>query len=98
MTFVQVIEYKTSHPEQIDEMMDRWLAETAGKRTATHALVLSDRDRPGSYMEFVEFPSYEDAMRNSEMPETDKAARTMMDLCDEPPVFHNFEVRRDDRI
>lgn len=98
MTFVQVIEYKTSHPERIDGILDRWLSETEGKRTATHALVMSDRDHPGTYMEFVEFPSFEDAMRNSALPETDKIAREMMDLCDEPPVFHNLDVMREDRL
>lgn len=98
MTFVQIIEYKTSQPDRIGDIMDRWLAETQGKRTATHAVVMSDRDHPGTYMEYVEFPSYEDAMRNSKLPETDKIAREMMELCDEPPVFHNLDVMREDRL
>lgn len=98
MTFVQVIEYKTSRPEQLNEIMDRWLSETQGKRTATHAVLMSDRDHRGTYMEFVEFPSYDDAMRNSSLPETGKFAQQITDLCDEPPVFHNLEVMRDEKL
>lgn len=98
MTFVQLIEYKTEHPEQMNDMMDRWLAETRGKRTATHAVLMSDREHPGTYVEFVEFPSYEDAMRNSSLPETDRFAKEMMALCEGDPVFHNLEVMRDERL
>ncbi|MFI5614794.1 hypothetical protein [Amycolatopsis sp. NPDC051903] len=98
MSFVQVIEYKTSHPDQLNEIMDQWKAETKGNRTATHAVVMSDRDHPGTYMEFVEFPNYEEAMRNSALPATSKFAEQIMKLCDEPPVFHNLEVVRDEKL
>lgn len=98
MTFVQVIEYKTSRPEQLNEIMDHWLSETQGKRTATHAVLMSDRDQPGTYMELVEFPSYDEAMRNSALPETGKFAKQITNLCSEPPIFHNLEVVRDDKL
>ncbi|MEV4599026.1 hypothetical protein AB0K15_16640 [Amycolatopsis sp. NPDC049253] len=98
MSFVQVIEFKTSHPDELNELMDEWKTATQGSRTATHAVVMSDRDNPGTYMEFVEFPSYEEAMRNSELPETAKFAERIGKLCDGPPVFHNLEVVRDERL
>ena len=33
-------------------------------------MLTRDRDRPNTYVDIVEFPSYEDAMKNSELPET----------------------------
>src|SRR5438309_2356429 len=98
MTFVQLIEFKTSRLEELNQIMDRWMSETEGKRTATHAVVMSDRDNPGTYLEIVEFPSYDEAMRNSNLPETGKFAKQITDLCDAPPIFHNLEVMRDQEL
>ena len=98
MAFVQLVEFKTSHPDELNKIMDQWMSETEGKRTATHALMMSDRDNPQTYVEIVEFPSYDEAMRNSNLPETSKFAKQISDLCDAPPVFHNLEVLRDERL
>lgn len=98
MSFVQLIEFRTTHPEQMDELMDTWVSATEGKRTATRAVVASDYDRPDTYVEIVEFPSYEEAMRNSQLPETNDIARRMRALCEEPVVFRNLDVRREQRL
>ena len=98
MTFMQLIEFKTSHLDEFNEILDRWMSETEGKRTATHAVMTSDRDNPGTYLEIVEFPSYEEAMRNSTLPETGKFAERIQSLCDAPPVFHNLDVVREERL
>ncbi|MEU6644779.1 hypothetical protein ABZ863_19785 [Saccharomonospora sp. NPDC046836] len=98
MTFMQVIEFKTSRYNDVNELVNGWMRETEGKRTATHAVMTSDRDRPGSYLEIVEFPSYDAAMANSNLPETGKFAARMNELCDEPPVFHNLDVMRDESL
>ncbi|GAB1691923.1 hypothetical protein [Krasilnikovia sp. M28-CT-15] len=42
----------------------------------------------------VEFPSYEAAMANSELPETGEFARQMAALCSNGPEFQNLEVKR----
>src|SRR5918999_5161818 len=61
MAFIQLIEYTTSRIDEANRLFDQWLTETQGKRT-THRIVLtSDRDRPNTYIEIVEFPSYEEA-------------------------------------
>jgi hypothetical protein len=98
MSFVQLIEFRTTHPEQLDQLMDRWMSATEGKRTATRAVVAADHDRPDTYVEIVEFPSYEEAMRNSQLPETNDIARRMQELCESPPVFRNLDVRREQRL
>ncbi|MFF5992452.1 hypothetical protein [Prauserella flavalba] len=98
MTFMQLIEFSTSRYDEMNELMESWMRETEGKRTATHAVMGSDRDHPGTYVELVEFPSYEEAMKNSDLPETSRFAERMTALCDGPPVFHNLDVVRDEKL
>lgn len=96
MAFVQIIEYKTTRQDEITQLLDEWLAATAGKRTATRGLICADRDRADTYVEIIQFPSYEEAMRNSELPETSAAAEKFAKLCDEGPTFRNLDVVRED--
>lgn len=96
MKFVQIIEFTTSRIDEINEIMDEWLATTDGKRTAIHGLQTKDRDRDRTYLSIVEFPSYAQAMENSNLPETTAFAESMTKLCDGPPVFRDLDVLRDD--
>lgn len=98
MTFVQLIECRTSRFDEVDRLMDDWVAQTRGKRTATHDLVGRDRSDASHIVEIVEFASYEDAMRNSNLPETDRIFREMVALCDEMPTFTDLEVVRDEQL
>lgn len=98
MTFVQLIDCKTSRFDEVDRLMDRWVEQTKGKRTATHDLVGRDRSDASHFIEIVEFPSYEEAMRNSNLPETDAIFREMVALCDEMPTFTDLDVVRDEQL
>ncbi|HEY7596092.1 MAG TPA: hypothetical protein VH969_23315 [Actinophytocola sp.] len=98
MKYVQVIEFTTGRIDEINELMDQWLASTDGKRTAVHALQTSDRDRDRTYLSIVEFPSYEKAMENSNLPETTAFAESMAKLCDGSPVFRNLDVLREETL
>ena len=60
--------------------------------SALRGTVTEDRDRPGYYLNIVEFDSYESAMENSARPETGRFAEQMAKLCDGPPTFHDLEV------
>jgi hypothetical protein len=40
----------------------------------------------------VEFPSYEAAMENSRLPETNRIAEQMQKLSDGEPTFRNLDV------
>ncbi|MFC5906246.1 hypothetical protein [Streptacidiphilus monticola] len=95
MSFVQIIDFETTRTEEMDKLFDEWMQTTTGRRTASHDLHTQDRDRPGHYVEIVEFPSYEEAMRNSEMPETQQFAARMRELCSGEPRFMNLDVLRD---
>ncbi|MEV6112278.1 ester cyclase [Streptomyces sp. NPDC052109] len=98
MTFVQLIECRTSRLDEMNRLMDDWVAQTKGRRTATHALVGKDRSDAAHVVEVVEFPSYEEAMRNSNLPETDKIFQGIVALCDEMPTFTDLDVVRDERL
>ncbi|MFI9153860.1 ester cyclase [Streptomyces sp. NPDC053367] len=98
MTFVQLIDCKTSRFDEMNRLMDTWVEQTRGKRTATHNVIGKDRSDASHYIEIVEFPSYEEAMRNSNLPETDRIFRDMVALCDEMPTFTDLEVVRDEQL
>jgi predicted ester cyclase len=98
MTFVQIIDCRTSRFDDMNQLMDTWVEQTRGKRTATHAVVGKDHSDASHFIEIVEFPSYEEAMRNSGLPETDKIFREMVALCDGMPTFTDLDVVRDDRL
>ncbi|PCG83124.1 ester cyclase [Streptomyces sp. WZ.A104] len=98
MTFVQVIDCKTSRADELNRLMDSWVEATRGKRTATHSIVGRDRADSTHVVEIVEFPSYEEAMKNSNLPETDRIFREMVALCDGEPSFTDLDVMRDEQL
>ncbi|MEV0221158.1 ester cyclase [Streptomyces sp. NPDC050704] len=98
MTFVQLIDCKTSRFDEMNRLMDTWVEQTKGRRTATHSVIGKDRSDASHFIEIVEFPSYEDAMRNSNLPETDRIFREMVALCDEMPTFTDLDVVRDELL
>ncbi|AHH95788.1 hypothetical protein GCM10010174_46600 [Kutzneria viridogrisea] len=98
MTFIQLIQYRTTQPEEVGELLDRWIATSAGKRTATRTRVTRDRNEPTSYVEVLEFPSYELAMANSTMPETNAIHERFVELCEEGPTFVDLDVLRDEAL
>jgi hypothetical protein len=98
MPFIQIIEYQTSRIDELNAALDSWLDKTKGKRAATRGTQARDRDAGNSYVQIVEFPSYEEAMANSNLPETGDFAAQLTALCDGPPTFRNLDVLRDDRM
>jgi steroid delta-isomerase-like uncharacterized protein len=98
MTFVQIIDCKTDRVDDMNRLLDKWVEQTHGKRTATHATVARDRADSHHVIEIVEFPSYEEAMRNSNLPETNRIFEEMVALCDMPPTFTDLDVVRDSQL
>ncbi len=96
MEFIQIIEVTTTRPEEIQELVEQWSAKTQGRRTVCRSTLTADRDQPNTYVQIVEFPSYQEAMANSGLPETGEFAEKLAGLCDGPPVFRNLDVRRVD--
>jgi quinol monooxygenase YgiN len=91
MTFVQIVEFKTSRIDEMRERGRRFQEETGGGGS-TSAIVCADRDNEGRYFIIAQFPSYEEAMKNSEAPETQALAADMAKLGDGPPTFYNLDL------
>lgn len=96
--FVQIVEIQTSRIDEVRALSDRYRDERMAAPDAdasqapVRAMVTADRDRPGHYLNIVEFDSYEKAMENSERPETSEFAAQLAKLCDAPPKFYNLDV------
>jgi len=98
MAFVQIIEMTTTKVPEIEGLMNGWMAATAGRRSASRSLLTKDRDRPDTYVQVVEFPSYEAAMANSDLPETTAFAEKLSALCMSGPTFRNLDIVRVDEL
>ena len=95
MGFIQIIEFSSTRVDELDVLLDEWLERTRGKRTAVRGVQTMDRDRANTFVQIIEFPSFEEAMANSELPETSEISARLAELCEVPPTFRNLEVRRD---
>jgi hypothetical protein len=95
MRFVQTIEIKTSRWDEMAALDREWLAATEGTRTLVREMHGRDRDRPDTYLIVAEFASYEDAMKNNDLPATKQIAERMAKLADGEVVFRNYDLLDD---
>jgi quinol monooxygenase YgiN len=91
--FIQLIEVETQHFDDIQALVDDYREQAGANSTARRSTVTADKDRPNTYVNIVEFDSYESAMANSQRPETAHFAEQLAKLCDGPPRFRNLDVR-----
>lgn len=90
--FVQVVEFETKQSDECRRLIEEYRAATAGRSTVRRGMLSKDRDQADRCISIVEFDSYEDAMRNSEMPETQKLAEQLGALSSSGPRFWNLDV------
>ena len=95
-TFLQIAEIRIDDPDvalrTLEETEDAWREATVGRRTALVERLYSDRDRPGIYFAVNEFPSYEQAMENSSLPETSDLAAAAGEIVDEVVSYRNLDL------
>jgi len=93
--FVQIIELQTSRLNEVEaltqEIRDR--LDDGRSSSPRRSTVTADRDRPGYYLNIVEFDSHEAAVENSSRPEVGEFAARLAKLCESPPKFYNLDVR-----
>ena len=95
MAFIQIIEIETTRPDELEALVaDMASADRRQAHGATGHVARRTVDRPQPYVQIVEFPSYEAAMANSELPETAQLCAEdrrgcAMGLCS----FRNLDVR-----
>ncbi len=92
MKFVQLVEFSTSRIEELRKLAQDVPQSLGGN---VRGMVCGDRDNPGRYVVVAEFPSYEEAMENSQRPEVSDFAQRMAELCDGPPTYRNLDVLED---
>ena len=74
MSFIQIIECRTDRPEDLAALDREWEEATEGKRTLRRSIVARDRNDPARHVMIAFFDSYESAMENSKLPETQAIA------------------------
>jgi hypothetical protein len=91
-SFVQIMQFRTSKIDEIRAAVDEWQKATKDKRTVERSAVCRDRDVAGRYSVIVFFDSYEDAMKNSALPETDVLSKKTAALSEGPVAFINLDI------
>jgi hypothetical protein len=95
MPFVQIIEFRSPDLEAMLKVEHEWEEASRGKRTARRQIFCQDRDEPDRYFSLVFFDSYQSAMENSRLPETQAASEQFEALADGPATFYNCCIRED---
>ena len=99
MKFVQMIEFHTSRIDEFNALMDEWTSSVDGQADLpVRVMECADRDKPGSFIQVVEFASYESAMRNSAKPETGEFAARLAKLCEGEASFRNLDLTREETL
>jgi hypothetical protein len=93
--FIQIIEMQTSRFDEVEALGNeiRGRLDDGRPSSPRRSTITEDRDRPGVYLNIVEFDSLEAAMENSGRPEVNDFAARLAKLCDAPPKFYNLDVR-----
>jgi hypothetical protein len=89
--FIQIIEFKTDDIAAVEAIDQEWLQVTEDKRTARRRILTRDRTQADRYMAVVFFDSYESAMKNSKLPETQALAAKYQTVTRDA-VFHDLDV------
>lgn len=92
MSFIQIIEFTTSRPDEVRALSEKFRDSSENMGAVVRATMCRDRDQSDRYVNIVEFDSYEAAMENSNRPETQEFAQGMAELCDGPARFSNLDV------
>jgi hypothetical protein len=97
MAFVQIMEVTTPDISALQQINTEWEKATEGKRTARRQIVTRDRKNPDRYLIMVFFDSYESAMQNSNLPETQAFAQRFQQAMG-GATFHDLDVIADSEL
>ncbi len=94
MTFIQTISFDARDEDRLLKLMDGWEQDAQNAPGFRRAWILKDRDRPNAYLISAEFSSHEEAMKNSNRPETDAMAKKLFALIDGQAEYRNYDLIR----
>jgi hypothetical protein len=95
MSFVQIIDCRTSRYDEIQELDTDWEKATAGRATVRSQVTTRDRNDGTHFQVLCFFDSYESAMENSNLPETQESSARYAALLDGPARFVDLDVIED---
>jgi hypothetical protein len=90
--FLQLIEFHTDRPAEMQAIIDRWLTAIGDFRTARWYITAADQDQANTYFQLVEFPSYRAAMANSNHPATAEFAAAVEQIATQDLIFRNLDI------
>ena len=93
--FTQIIEFTTNRIDDFNAELDAWIVKSEGHRVPHRAVLRRDRDNENVYLLTVEFASYDQAMKNSDRPETATFAAFLAEISNGPLRFRNLDVSRE---
>jgi len=91
--FIQLVEFETNDIEAVQNAIQKFRDEHPDIMTFTTSRVAEDRDKPGTYISIVEFPSYEEAMKQSNHPALSEFVQSIGLELMANPRFRNLEVK-----
>jgi hypothetical protein len=91
------MEINASDIDAVRKIDEEWIKATEGKRTARRQIVTRDRNNPERYLAIVFFDSYESAMANSSLPETQALSGRYREATKELN-FHDLDVIADQTL
>jgi hypothetical protein len=97
MAFIQIVESTTDDYAAVKKIDEEWIVATEGKRTARRQIVARDRNDPNRYFALVFFDSYESAMANSTLAETQALAQKYSGATTSLS-FHDLDVIADQEL
>jgi hypothetical protein len=93
MHFMQIIEISTDRIDDLTRLEDEWRLAGRGRRTGIADWLCADRSRAERYFSVNLFPSYDAAVANGALPETDALAAQAMQIG--AATFHDCDVVQD---
>jgi len=91
-SFVQLVEFETDDIEACKETLEKFLGEHPDVITSSSSTWTEDRERRGTYVSIIEFPSYEKAMEQSNSAEMTEMTQRLGRLIKGPARFRNLDV------
>jgi hypothetical protein len=92
MSFIQTLSFVVRDEGQLKKLMDEWEKDAGPARGFQRTWILKDRERPNAYLVSAEFSSYEEAMKNSNRPETDAMAKKLLAMVEGGVEYRNYDL------
>jgi hypothetical protein len=92
MAFIKIVEFRTTRFEERTPAVEAWARDTEGKRTVQRSVLGRDRNDPDHYISVLFFDSYEAAVENMDLPESQVLVQKLGELSDGAPTIYDLDV------